>query len=388
MSEVTNFERLQARIRDRARAIRASVESRQILAEIKESLNKVFGHDHNQVFNINERYTAGSVVMACGTSQAAFNRLDTADVDAYGDAVQLLFETIVHFPQIEITNSSARTHRIYDLYVRFYFDELGRLQQIGENFIEGMRATGTVNEVQHHYIHSHLRMLDWSEMTFQPFCTGSGPINLTYLDLHTAYSKYGFQLFCHQLSEYVRWESIEGVPYIDFESLHYPVSDESGGPGDEEQEDMHQVSMRLYGTFNEQLRRMDVATVNRLFDITVGGARIQVKGTTELELLLAGLMAGEPEVYGNRFFRIKTSRGSYAPLDAAEIPGAVTDSTRRLLSFQNKDIYLKLIDYEASENEDKKYPHPEITDGICRKLAERANKYWFTRQLLVPGSTG
>lgn len=126
------------------------------------------------------------------------------------------FTLLVWFPEVRITNENNKSTYVKDLYVKIFIDIYGQLS--GKFYIN--RATYTHTQLRYKYIHSHVPRLDTlNPALFRTPCTGEGPINNTISSLNTVYDIDLWQLFCSELEDYVKTESIEGVPYIRLESL-------------------------------------------------------------------------------------------------------------------------------------------------------------------------
>ena len=126
------------------------------------------------------------------------------------------FALLVWFPEVRITNENNKSINVKDLYVKIFIDIHGQLS--GKFYIN--RATYTHAQLRCGYIHSHVPRLDTlNPALFRTPCTGEGPINNTISSLNTVYDIDLWQLFCSELEDYVKTESIEGVPYRRLESL-------------------------------------------------------------------------------------------------------------------------------------------------------------------------
>lgn len=120
---------------------------------------------------------------------------------------------LIYFPEFTITNEFGENHIIRDLYVRLSL----RLNGTPYSYIEGQRSTFTEAEVTCKYIHSHLPIGYFYD--YGSFCLGSAPIKDTLLALNDEYSEDLWLLFCGELEEYLKTESLSGVPYIDMNKL-------------------------------------------------------------------------------------------------------------------------------------------------------------------------
>lgn len=122
----------------------------------------------------------------------------------------------LHYPELEITNNLKQKHTVYDLVVKFYVDPAGRL-----SYLYGKRYSFSAAELLAGYSHSHLQMfsVDNDEESdgsqFTSFCVGGGStFEKLFKSMYKINTTKEFELFLIQLEEYLRWESLEGTPYI------------------------------------------------------------------------------------------------------------------------------------------------------------------------------
>lgn len=113
---------------------------------------------------------------------------------------------IVHFPEFTITNEFEETHTIKDMYVRITVNEN---KTIGPRIL-GQRSTLTDEEYVTSYSHSHLPI---GYGGYSDFCLGQGPIKNTLLSLVDYGSDDLWLLFCGELEEFLKVESLSGGPY-------------------------------------------------------------------------------------------------------------------------------------------------------------------------------
>ncbi len=125
---------------------------------------------------------------------------------------------IIYFPEIILTNEAKLKHTIKDVYVKI------RLR--GASIIDFTinRATYTESELCEGYVHSHTKCRSFSKkqtlITYTSMCLGSGPINNTLKTLRTSGFDLDFVgLFCQELENYLKVESLQGGPYIKMSSL-------------------------------------------------------------------------------------------------------------------------------------------------------------------------
>jgi hypothetical protein len=129
----------------------------------------------------------------------------------------------IYYPEITIRNSHNKSKLLKDLYVRFVIDTKGNIDNIS-----GTRTTLTKAEKHCGYHHSHLPRNPYDELKFQDFCLGTGTQILTskvlFLDAvnNNQEIKNYFSLFLHNLDSVVKFESLEGMPYIKFSDVVIP----------------------------------------------------------------------------------------------------------------------------------------------------------------------
>lgn len=124
---------------------------------------------------------------------------------------------MIHFPQLEITNSRHHRHTLYDMYVKLIIVNEAQRRNI---CIRGTRSSVTVDEFDSSYAHSHLESGSFKG-SFREFCIGTGP----FFDVTERVREYGtsdidsWYLYLYNLRSYLCWESLEGGPYMRIESI-------------------------------------------------------------------------------------------------------------------------------------------------------------------------
>lgn len=125
----------------------------------------------------------------------------------------------IYYPEVTITNEYDESIDIYDTYVRFYINSYGNFVDYGG--IAMNRTTYTENQWNSGYIHSHARPLDRNNIEmFMSCCLGTGPINNTIEYLSCNNDEDRWKLFCVELDNYIRTESLSGGPYIRMDSAN------------------------------------------------------------------------------------------------------------------------------------------------------------------------
>lgn len=139
-------------------------------------------------------------------------------VEYFGEQnVDLQEDTIiVHFPYLTVTNENDRSVNITHLFVKVKVDTDG--QERG--YFTMNRSEYTLDQFRSKYCHSHLPRIDYNYLEkFNSPCLGSGPIRHTQDSLNINFDEEIWQLFCFELDQYVRRESLAGGPYIRMETI-------------------------------------------------------------------------------------------------------------------------------------------------------------------------
>lgn len=130
----------------------------------------------------------------------------------------------LYYPELEIKNSMGTVHTIYDMVV-----EVGcNLDRGNLTGLCGKRYSFSNAELAVGYVHSHLPAWDSTNeegedtdsLTFQSFCTGGGtPFSKLIDSVNKRNSAKEIDLFLTQLTEYLKWESLEGRPFISMKDI-------------------------------------------------------------------------------------------------------------------------------------------------------------------------
>jgi hypothetical protein len=141
-----------------------------------------------------------------------------------GSSNMIFADVTIHYPHIEITNTTGATHDIYDLYVRFTFnfDSINSLISLNDTRLA--RTTFAPKENiggTNFYIfsHAHVREAPW-RMEAENFCYGNGtPINELVRKTRCGVALTDLSKLFVAFNEYLKWESLEGGPFYMFNSL-------------------------------------------------------------------------------------------------------------------------------------------------------------------------
>lgn len=118
----------------------------------------------------------------------------------------------IHFPEVLITNANEEQWTILDYYVMIRFN-----YRMGVNSIKGYRATKLPVEYIASYTFSHSKT---ASNSFCKFCFGHTDLDTLVAGLFvSAYDEISIELFLQNLTDYLSWESLDGVPFYHINNL-------------------------------------------------------------------------------------------------------------------------------------------------------------------------
>ena len=115
---------------------------------------------------------------------------------------------LVYFPKVTVTNEYNDSIEITELFVRTRVTTTG---SIYDQF-EMTRGEYTSAQWRAGYLHSHCSHIP-EDGYFSNCCLGTGPIKHTIALLSREFDEDRWNLYCFELSEYVKVESLAGVPF-------------------------------------------------------------------------------------------------------------------------------------------------------------------------------
>ena len=128
-------------------------------------------------------------------------------VDIYSVSVYVL----IYFPKITVTNENDKSIDIEEVYIRVPIDRYGKLV----SSFEIIRTKYSYDQYKSGYMHSHAYAgISKTSRDWRGMCLGSGPLVTTTHTLKNSYDLDIWRLFCIELDEYLKVESVAGVPYI------------------------------------------------------------------------------------------------------------------------------------------------------------------------------
>ena len=127
-----------------------------------------------------------------------------------------LYSIIIRFNDVIVSNGKGDKALIQEIYVKVPLKYNGNMY----SGMQWLRTTYSYYHWQNNYAHSHLsRISDRQAPTWKAPCTGTGPINLTMDSLRAHPTDDLWALFCYELEECIKVESLAGGPYIRIDEL-------------------------------------------------------------------------------------------------------------------------------------------------------------------------
>lgn len=127
-----------------------------------------------------------------------------------------LYAIIIRFNDVIVSNGKGDKALIQEIYVKVPLKYNGSMY----SGMWWLRTTYSYYHWLNNYAHSHLsRISDRQAPTWKAPCTGTGPINLTMDSLRMHPTEDLWSLFCYELEECIKVESLVGGPYIRIDEL-------------------------------------------------------------------------------------------------------------------------------------------------------------------------
>ena len=128
-----------------------------------------------------------------------------------------LYSITIRFNDVVVSNGKGDKALIQEIYVKVPLEYNGNLY----SGMQWLRTTYSYYHWQNQYAHSHLGMISTRQApTWKTPCTGTGPINLTMDSLRVHPTEDLWALFCYELEECIKVESLAGGPYIRIDELY------------------------------------------------------------------------------------------------------------------------------------------------------------------------
>lgn len=178
------------------------------LDEIKEALQGYFP-DRWEVIHLNNLDIVHHLKEALGRTKGAFTTQSSAYSSLAGEA---MIRIVIHFPELLVSNDVNSTLLIKDFYVKIYLD-----YKLSITEMTGYRATKSYKEHLCDYNFSHVKIGNNSWTTF---CFGHTSLDTLVAEMRVyMYNQTKMDLLLQNLTDYLSWESIDGVPYYSIENV-------------------------------------------------------------------------------------------------------------------------------------------------------------------------
>lgn len=266
----------------------------------------------------------------------------------------------IHFPEILITNNTGVQWTILDYYVRIVFNN-----KMGVRSINGFRATKTPVEYTEHYTFSHSRVGDCS---FVDFCFGHTDLDILVGDLLMGnYNAIGIELFLQNLTDYLSWESKEGVPFYTISNLIQLR--EGNGVAVVFPDSLASVIASSIISGEEDIT-LHIATNGYIPEavVTVNMKLIDVvtKYTPESQLFPLDTIS---------FTSIYPSNG----MDEARIESINSKwQLTPIFKFKGQDVTMKIVREKKEEKEEcRRYANVCLVSSVARKLEDKINRFVY-----------
>jgi len=144
---------------------------------------------------------------------------DESNFDVTTNIEHEIINIVILFPEITITNSIELSHTIKDVYLRFQFKkDYDGLYLYGKDLA---RTSYSVSEIYNNYIFSHVSSRGCQKYT-DSFCFGDTQLNIFMQRCSHNYMNplQYFHSLLFNFEEYLKWESIEGVPYVYMDKVY------------------------------------------------------------------------------------------------------------------------------------------------------------------------
>ena len=132
-------------------------------------------------------------------------------INKYINIESVCIYILVYFPKITVTNEYDESIDIEEVYIRVPIRLSGRM----DSSFEIIRTKYSYIQYESGYMHSHAHSgISKTSRDWRSMCLGSGPLVTTTHTLRNSYDLDIWRLFCIELDEYLKVESVSGVPYI------------------------------------------------------------------------------------------------------------------------------------------------------------------------------
>ena len=297
-------------------------------------------------------------------------------------------QILIYFPEFTIKNSSGDTHKILDLYVVLKPVLCSNGPNFG-NSIYGFRTTLTDKEYSSGYIHSHISSIDvyfehfsLNNYVYKSFCLGSSEVIdiMQILNNSSSFDKNMFELLLLTLDTYVKWESLEGGPYIKMSSISNTQA----------------INRKFinYPEFKEEAYNIisDNKAIQRKWEYVHINGDIRVVNNTNFVNSLKKLFIDNGKVY----LLCKKEIGIYREISEENLSSSSTFNNKYIM-FRGEKRYAKIkstiaVNKTPDYNLEALHIYPELLRGIIyeinREITKKYINYYAKKQRIEEAKKG
>lgn len=330
----------------------------------------------------------------------------------YDGLVPYKMNIIIHYPEIEITNSRNNSHIIKDLYVAIPISICNLRNNESEGsynkpFIHGLQGCRfTCNQLEYltGYLHSHLSVKTKyiNCENFNDFCTGEGDMSLLIGQLNELLFEIPtrsqnlkldlnlFELYFRHINTYIRWESLEGGPYIQIStinniSIFRPAYNNKN----------HDLKF-IFNFFKNEIKNRDLkfnfTIENNLINVVIDDNFYEiVYNVLNVQLTILKKVYFEntedawtlSSEYTKHYFKDSSDTFYKADIDLSFMNIDVNQYQHYFPNksyFRNEEIKFKLEKANLAELQSKTYLHPNIYVYIKEQLTNYLNEQQFKQK--------
>lgn len=281
------------------------------------------------------------------------------------------FDVIVHFPEVEITNSLGQKHTIKNLFVKFLFESTGMKEDCFGARTELSSSEHSVGG----YRHSHLtrERLD-KDMEWGSFCRGSDHFAMSILGIvgrHPLQEE--IELMLESLKLFVRWESLEGGPYITMDKI---IEQSKDVPTLSSREISHYVSIVRAGAEVIKLSR-DFTPEEKTIHWKINKGKLQIiEDETFEKFLVKAASTNLGIVIDSKLFLTRDHNKNY--FQRKSVNEQLLGSKHLLLVFRGQKFHATITKGEEIKVDSSQlYLHPKIKKYVKQWLEHNANYQAF-----------
>jgi hypothetical protein len=286
----------------------------------------------------------------------------------------------IYYPEIEITNSLETKHKIRDLYLTFIFTIEEASVYLAH--IDLFRTKFTPIEVYGRYVHSHYSGSPGDSTQTGTMCFGKTSLGNLVKESTEFFNMRNFVPLIIELENYLKWESIDGVPHRKLNELKkFLIRPKSLGYSvdkDKIIDDLYNYTINKISHFNYEF----ITKENGEFNIEISDNHFK-----SIENILIDYIKLNREDY-NKLLGRKID-GDYGEIDLININLLKREYRMPSGVIKFKDISIPVEVIEDNDNItidsiDDMYPkslHPDILIGVINRIQDKFLTYFIKQKL-------